>query len=145
MESRTIKVLNLSKIREMNDNSCFALSKEKLPNLVSIMCPGCFHLTDVGLEHLINGFTDQLEHLSLSACTITDQGVKQLMRLTKLQSVKLNVIKQITNRSLEHVAQMKSLKVLALRHSPNISQESLEYLRSQVRPSLILDQTSSLM
>ena len=82
-------------------------------------------ITDDGLKHLKD--LTKLDSLSLHSGKVTDDGLKHLSVLTSLQTLHLSISK-VTDAGLEHLKGLTNLKSLSIR-SPNVTDKGVERLR----------------
>lgn len=89
----------------------------------------CDRVSDSSLVHVASGLPN-LKSLSLSACHITDSGVKRIAKdLHHLETLNVGQCTKLTDESVETLAKdMKSLKSIDLYGCTSISSESLKTL-----------------
>ena len=127
--------LNDFSLREMlsppNDSRPGLVDKtSRLKYLKSLSLAGC-DVTDVALRYIAQHLP-HLESLDLSSCgRLTDAGVAQLTAssavhaLNNLVNLNLASCRLLTETSLDHLARCKALKRLDLRHTTEVSTQSI--------------------
>jgi len=86
----------------------------ELSVIQALILKGCDQITDEGLKYLSGKLAASLVHLDLRQCghSITDDGLKHIPLLTKLQSLNLWGLSGISDQGLEHISQLPHLKSL---------------------------------
>lgn len=99
----------------------------RLKHLKNFSISGC-DITDLGVRYIVQHLT-HLETLDLSSCgRLTDAGVAHLatsQALANLTSLNLANCKLLTETSLDHLTRCKMLKHLDLRHTTQVSTQSI--------------------
>lgn len=126
--------LNDSSLREVlsppTDSRPGLIDKtSRLKHLKNLSLAGC-DITDVALRYIAQHLP-YLETLDLSSCgRVTDAGVAQLatppvQAVTNLASLNLANCRLLTETTLDHLARCKVLKRLDLRHTTQVSTQSV--------------------
>lgn len=97
-------------------------------NLESLMIEGNFGrpFTDADIQHLRN--LDQLQYLQLENSLITDEGLKVVESLSRLERLKINCL--ATDQGLEPLVQAPRLRSIFI-GSPNISDAAMERVQTE--------------
>ncbi|WAR09666.1 FXL17-like protein, partial [Mya arenaria] len=100
-------------------------------NLTHINVEGCNYFDEGCVENLVK--LKRLSHLNLSHCTaIQDQGLMLVAkRLEKIVNINLDGMNFITD-SIQHIAECRCLKHLAMSFCESLTDRSLEYIRKCV-------------
>lgn len=134
--------LDLSYVSGLNDSSLRELlspptdsrpglidKTSRLKHLKHLLLAGC-DITDVALRYIAQHLP-YLENLDLSSCgRVTDAGVAQIatppaMAVTNLVSLNLSECRLLTENTLDHLTSCKALKRLDLRHTTQVSTQSV--------------------
>ncbi|KAK0093438.1 hypothetical protein PV326_013533 [Microctonus aethiopoides] len=134
--------LDLSYVSGLNDSSLRELlspptdsrpglidKTSRLKHLKHLLLAGC-DITDVALRYIAQHLP-YLENLDLSSCgRVTDAGVAQIatppaMAITNLVSLNLSECRLLTENTLDHLTSCKALKRLDLRHTTQVSTQSV--------------------
>ncbi|XP_014300265.1 jmjC domain-containing histone demethylation protein 1 isoform X1 [Microplitis demolitor] len=101
----------------------------RLKHLKSLSLAGC-NITDVALRYIAQHLP-HLESLDLSSCgRVTDAGVAQIatppaQAINNLVSLNLSECRLLTETTLEHLTRCKAIKRLDLRHTTQVSTQSV--------------------
>ncbi|XP_010944964.1 dynein regulatory complex subunit 6 isoform X2 [Camelus ferus] len=122
------------KIRELNLSNCIYLSDAsiaKLPeccsNLNYLSLRNCEHLTDLGVEHIVNIFS--LVSVDLSGTDITNEGLMILSRHRKLKELSLSECDKITDVGIQLFCKGSPiLEHLDVSYCPQLSDEIIKAL-----------------
>ncbi|XP_011363511.1 F-box/LRR-repeat protein 13 [Pteropus vampyrus] len=96
--STRIRELNLSNCINLGDASIVKLS-ERCPNLNYLSLRNCEHLTDLGIEYIVN--IPNLVSVDLSGTDISNEGLMILSRHRKLKDLSLSECYKITDIGIQ--------------------------------------------
>ncbi|KFO37581.1 dynein regulatory complex subunit 6 isoform X2 [Fukomys damarensis] len=121
-----IRELNLSNCVHLSDVSLVKLS-ERCSNLNYLSLRNCEHLTDQGVEYIVNLFS--LVSLDLSGTVISNEGLIALSRHKKLKELSLSDCCKITNVGIEAFCKSSMiLEHLDVSYCPQLSDEIIKAL-----------------
>lgn len=137
-----LTILDLSHVSGLNDSSLREVlsppadsrpglidKTSRLKYLRTLSLAGC-DITDIALRY-VSQHLPHLETLDLSSCgRVTDAGVAQLAQppshsMNNLISLNLSNCKLLTETTLDHLTRCKALKRLDLRHTTQVSTQSV--------------------
>lgn len=104
---------------------------EYIPYLSEVMVihfSGCKQITDEGLKYLSN--LEKLQYLNLDDTNITDVGLKYLKNLKSLKELDLFYTK-VTDKGIQELASVKSLTLLML-HGTKVTQKGIDELKKKL-------------
>ena len=95
-----------------------------MPHLITFKCQQLFSDTDTTF---ISALTN-LESLKVHRNALSDQGIKTLCEMTKLEEIKLWNSSRITNAGMKNLNRLTALTQLNTNNCPGIDNEVLEHL-----------------
>ncbi|XP_072821270.1 F-box and leucine-rich repeat protein 13 isoform X3 [Vicugna pacos] len=124
--SKKIRELNLSNCIYLSDASIAKLS-ECCSNLNYLSLRNCEHLTDLGVEHIVNIFS--LVSVDLSGTDITNEGLMILSRHRKLKELSLSECDKITDVGIQLFCKGSPiLEHLDVSYCPQLSDDIIKAL-----------------
>ncbi|XP_073921010.1 F-box and leucine-rich repeat protein 13 [Castor canadensis] len=119
-----IRELNLSNCALLGDASIVKLS-ERCPNLNYLSLRNCEHLTDQGLEYIVNIFS--LISVDISGTVISNEGLLFLSRHKKLKELSISECYRITDYGIQTFCKNSpTLEHLDVSHCPQLSDEIMK-------------------
>ena len=124
-----VAIADLYALRQLDLSQCDLITDEgleQLDNLEALEEVGlgwCRQITDAGIESLVNhpGRSSTLRILRLARCSLTDEGVAHLGRLSALEELDLNGCSRVGSSALgKALEQMPHLTALDVSYCPGI-------------------------
>ncbi|XP_040827156.1 dynein regulatory complex subunit 6 [Ochotona curzoniae] len=124
--SQRLRELNLNHCVHVGDDSVIRLA-ERCPNLNYLSLRNCEHLTDLGIENIVNIFS--LVSVDLSGTVISNEGLILLSRHKKLKELSLSDCSKFTDVGIQIFCKSsRNLEHLDVSYCPQLSDEIIKAL-----------------
>lgn len=114
--------------RDITDKGLIHIAKLKNLKFLWVGCGSSSQLNNVALKHISK--LQSLESLQIGGAGISDDGMKELAKLTNLKQLHFPYADSITNDGLSHLKELKNLERLDLGHCKNITISGLSHLNT---------------
>lgn len=114
----------------ITDTELYRLTRN-MTALEQLKIDECSNITDEGISQSITHLTS-LKDLHLEDCNITDKSLEKISALSHLTQLNLRGCSKITDKGLEHLAQLPSLQVLNCTNC-NVTIKGLEKLDPSIQ------------
>ncbi|XP_052812556.1 uncharacterized protein LOC128240101 [Mya arenaria] len=116
--------LNLSHCTAIQDQGLMLVAK-RLEKIVNINLDGMNFITDRGVIRLVSEHSAHLEALELDGAEITDNSIQHIAECRCLKHLAMSFCESLTDRSLEYIRKCVNLEYLRLRKGSDFTTEGL--------------------
>ncbi len=127
---QNLKELNLRSCDNISDIGIGFLAEEGGKQLTHLDTSFCANVTDTAAKYIANGIPE-LRSLAMANCSVSDEGLLNICKsLKKLETLNIGQCKQVTDKSLEVLAQeLRNLKQIDLYGCAKVSEIALQKVR----------------